>query len=256
MDNRPTPPTYDGGGSVLCAPTSNHSATSSTDSASGALSAKFTWQPAFAGEPAPSAVIIQETCSVTMGWSYYSGATLTGSDSTGLGQSGTISGSIGSSVTIAGTSYSGASGGSSVSAPTCSPAMSQSGNSGTAGSVQANCTITYTATATPITINPFGATSDGKGGWDILVGQHFSPSLAGIPDALLNNTAHPPVYQWSVSGTTFQSWTVSSDQSHTTEVDGSGPLNVASPAWYWNDNNGTGNSKVETVVVAQIGLSG
>ena len=250
LDARPSPPTYGGGGNVLCAPAANGSATSSTDSTGGPISAKFTWQPAFTGEPPPSAVIIQENCSVKMGWSYSNGATLTGSDSTGFGQSGTISGNTGSNVTIGGTNYSGASpaGDGSVSAPACSPGASQSGNTGTSGgAVQAGCTITYSATISPVTINPFGATSDGKGGWDILVGQHFSPSLAGIPDALLNNTAHPPVYQWSVSGTTFQSWTVSSDQTSTTEVDGPGLLNVASPAWYWNDNNGSGNSKVETV---------
>ena len=246
LDTRPSPPTYGGIANVLYYPAANGSATSSTDSGSGAISAKFTWQPASTGDLPPSAVIIQENCSVKMGWSYSSGATLTGSDSTGFGQSGTVSGSTGSSVVIAGTNYSGASpaGDGSVSAPACSPSASQSGNTGTSGGGgQASFQITYSATVTPVTISLTGTTQDSSGNLNILVGQKCIAGINGIP----TGTGWTTTYSWSVSGTTFQSWTVSSDQSHTTEADGPGPTNVASPGWYWNDNLGSNGQKVEQV---------
>ena len=94
-------------------------------------------------------------------------------------------------------------------------------------------------TATPVTINPVGATPDGQGGWGILIGQHCSPKIFGIP----TDPGWSATYAWSVSGTTFQSWTVSSDHKTTTEVDGPGQTNVESPSWYWNDLN----AKDETI---------
>jgi hypothetical protein len=72
---------------------------------------------------------------------------------------------------------------------------------------------------------------DGKGGWDCLVGQKISPDLTGVPITWISN------YQWKVTGTTMQSWTVSADQSYTTLVSGPGPMNVTNPEWFWNDAN-------------------
>ena len=57
-------------------------------------------------------------------------------------------------------------------------------------------------------------------------------------------------YQWKVSGTTFQSWTVVSDgnnQSHTAEVDGYGDPTAGSLSWYWNDPSSTSETVSCTV---------
>ncbi len=246
LDTRPSPPTYDGIGGDLCYPGANGNATTFTASGSGSLSAKFTWQPAYVGELPPTAVIIQQNSSVTMGWSDSSGATLTGPDSTGLGQSSTISGSSGN-VTIAGTSYSGAApaGDGSVSAPSCSPSVSQNGNSGTAGGAQANFTITYSATASPVTINLGGAIKDSSGNYNILVGQGCTASLSGIP----SGTGWRTTYSWSVSGTTFQDWepTTPGNQSANPPIPANSQASYYDPGpgvqtnstyhWYWNDSS-------------------
>lgn len=213
-------------------------ATTVTLKAQGPLNAKFTWQPAYPGEPAPTAVIIYQdsNAQLTDSRNGYFDASSTCTD--GLGGSATLP----SSSSTGTESYQyvsvtpGADG--SMSAPSVSPAASCTVSSGAgSGSYAAvAASVGYVATAYPVTITPYGATPDGHGGWAILVGQHCSPALIGIPDALLNNTAHPPVYQWSVSGTKLQSWKVSDDQKTTTEEDGPGLLNVASPpGWYWND---------------------
>ncbi len=239
LDTRPSPPNYVGISNVFCYPASNGSATSSTDSASGPLNATFTWQPAFAGEPAPSAVIIQENCSVTMAWSYSGGATLTGSDSTGFGQSGSISGSTGNNVTISGTSYSGASGGSSVSAPACSASASQSGSSGTAGGAQASFTVTYNATATPVTISLSGTlvnsntgqpVLDSSGNQQILIGQPCTATLVGIPTSNGWKTTN---LSWTVSGSTLAVW--GGNNTSSTYLPFLSPNNSTSPSWYWSD---------------------
>ena len=88
-----------------------------------------------------------------------------------------------------------------------------------------------------------GTTPDDGGGQDILIGQHCSAglSVSGLPSGY-----QVTGYQWSVTGPTFQSWAVSADQSHTTEVDGPGDLTHANPGWYWNEI-GDGVAKMETV---------
>ena len=97
------------------------------------------------------------------------------------------------------------------------------------------------------------------------MGQHCTASLSGIPSALLNNTANPPIYQWGVTGTTFQTWSADTppfpitvgtvqigitgaNPDATYEVDGPGPLTNPTAGWYWNDlAKGNGNSTQETV---------
>ncbi len=108
---------------------------------------------------------------------------------------------------------------------TCSPSASAL----TPNGPTSHADVAYSATVSPITIDPAGATPDGSGGYDILVGQHCAPTLQGIPPGEGSN------YQWSVTGTTFQSWTVSGDQSQAVLVNGPGALNNATPSWYWND---------------------
>ena len=60
--------------------------------------------------------------------------------------------------------------------------------------------MVYTSSVSPVTMSLAGATDDGSGGLEILVGQQCTASLTGIPDALKNNTLNPPVYHWSRFG--------------------------------------------------------
>lgn len=107
-----------------------------------------------------------------------------------------------------------------------------------------SCGVYYSASATPLTINIGGATPDSSGNLNILVGQGCTASLSPMPNGC---TVDSSSYHWSVSGTTFQSWTVSADQSHTTEVDGLGTTTNSTASWFWNDNLGSGKSQAETV---------
>ena len=85
------------------------------------------------------------------------------------------------------------------------------------------------------------------------MGQHFAPKLLGIPSGL------GVAYSWTVSDAsdTFQSWTADTppiggnpaNPDATYEQDGSGPMNIANPGWYWNvkSSAGGGNSVTATV---------
>lgn len=98
------------------------------------------------------------------------------------------------------------------------------------------CTASFSVF--PVNINLAGAAPDSSGNLNILVGQHCSASLVGIPSSCTVSS-----YQWSVSGTTFQTWSADTpavggnsyngDASY--EVDGPGPLTNSTAGWYWND---------------------
>jgi len=119
------------------------------------------------------------------------------------------------------------------------PTASSTPGLGQTGSVS----VSYSASASPVLLNLTGAKQDSSGNWNILVGQHCTASLSGIPSSCTVS------YQWSVGGTTFQTWsdTAPTDTDVSYYVDGPGPLNIAEPSWYWNDLMGSGATKNETV---------
>jgi len=108
--------------------------------------------------------------------------------------------------------------------------------SGTSG--QGGVFLSYKTAATPITLNLTGTTKDSSGQPHILIGQHCSASLNGIPAGCTVSN-----YQWSVSGNTFQTWSADTpavgsnpynpDASY--YVGGPGPLTNPTARWYWND---------------------
>ena len=209
-----------------------------TATASGTIGYAFTWDGGPGNAPPPPAVIKTETCTVQYG--YLSGA---GSDGNPLAAAGADPPSPAGSAWAC-TKYSG------INAPGATltdslagafASASATGPDGGAASAGVFDTVSYS----PVTLQLVGPFTDGSGGQDILIGQGCTASIQGIPQALLPYTT----YSWSVSGPTFQSWTVVSDpnnQSHTTETDGPGPLNVANPAWYWHEI-GNNVGKPETV---------
>lgn len=123
--------------------------------------------------------------------------------------------------------------------------------------------LSYSVTPYPVTIPLAGTTPDSNGHLNILIGQHCSASLVGIPSGCTVSN-----YQWSVTGTTFQTWSadtpsfpvmvggvqigiIPENPDATYEVDGPGPLTSSTAGWYWNDlANGKGNNTQETVSCA------
>ncbi|MGI4789482.1 MAG: hypothetical protein ACRYFS_11605 [Janthinobacterium lividum] len=228
---------------------------SASDTLSGTIVTTYTWQPdpKLPSDPAPTSVIVAQSCGIN--------CAITGTGS------GTITNGLGASAS--GPALSGCSsvqyvvrGGTTFSV-SCSPTMSATASaSGVNGKIYVH--IAYNATVYPVTLSLGGTTPDANGGLNILIGQHCSSSLNGIPSALLNNTANPPTYAWSVSGSTFQTWSadtpsfpvivggvqigiIPENPDATYEVDG--PIPSTNPTgWYWNDlAKGTGNSTQETV---------
>ncbi len=111
---------------------------------------------------------------------------------------------------------------------TCKPIASFTGSAGTQGVVNGSAKVEYSVIAYPVTLTLSGTTPDSSGNQNILVGQSCTATLNGIPSGCTASN-----FRWAVSGTTFESWTVSSDQSHTTEVDAIPATNPTQ--WCWND---------------------
>jgi len=187
--------------------------------------------------PTPPAVIIEQQAEVL--WNGYTG--VTGSAFNPLNQ---VSPGVG--VDCVAIKYSGQSATASVPLP-ASHTVVLSGLTATAtppvppypggtGVIRAS----YQANIFPVTLNLVGATKDSSGNYNILVGQGCTASLSGIPAGCTVSN-----YQWSVTGTTFQSWTA--DNSHTTEVDGPGPLTNPTASWFWDDQK-TAQDKVTCTV--------
>lgn len=84
--------------------------------------------------------------------------------------------------------------------------------------------LSYSVMACPISLS-LGGTVKGSDGTDILIGQQCTARLGGGGGTFSG-------WQWKVGGTTFQSWSGGTNASY---VDGPGPLNIATPSWYWND---------------------
>lgn len=112
-----------------------------------------------------------------------------------------------------------------------SPSASSTPSRNHLGSVS----LSYSASAYPVTIQLTGTVKDSSGAENILVGQGCSASLVGIPSSYTYTTNDCIVsdYQWSISGTKFQSWSGTTTPS--SYVDGPGPLTNDTASWYWND---------------------
>ncbi len=202
--------------------------------ASGTISYTSTWDGGSNNLPTPPVVIKVETCTVEYTDAFGSGAFGTGTDSNPLAASGAQPPSppgtawtctqytvINSPPATISDRLAGASASSSATVP--------SGDSATisAGVYDA---VSYS----PVAISLQGPTPDSSGNLDILVGQYCQASLSGLPTFPTGTTVS---YQWSVSGTTFQSWVASSPNNVDASFydDGPGPLTNSTAGWYWND---------------------
>ena len=221
---------------------SNHqifSGNSVTVNCQGAVTATFTWNGGPNNDPAPvagSVIVVEQVNASCNGQS--------GSVSSDL-PGGTSSGSSAGSQTYTATRYSVKGGGSFTA--TCTPTASASSTAPPGGYSGVSVGVGYTASASPVTLTPAGTTLDSSHNYDILVGQYCSASLSGLPIP----SGATVSYQWSVSGTTFQTWSAdtppvggnpyNSDASY--YVDGPGPLTNSTAGWYWNDRSQTPTSE-------------
>ena len=231
--------------------------------AKGPLTAKFDWNNG--GDATvlpPPSVIISQTCTASWGSNPTSSGTGSGTADNGLSTgvlTTSANGAISTSTLYTGKDTPGAS-----FSVTCTPTATFGGTNGSAydAFITGQVNVTYSALTYPLTISLSGTTKDSSGTLNILVGQGCTASLVGIPSDLLNNTAHPPTYSWTVSGTRFQAWSPSPPPNFISPVnpndsfysDGPGPLTNPTAHWYWNEAVATETVKCTATVTPPPGL--
>ena len=164
-------------------------ASSLTVSATGTITATFTWQPAYPGEPAPASVILQQHCLASWSGNLSGTATVTGDCDNGLGGPVVSHWEEGSCESV---KYM-------VQAPeadgsvtvTCLPSAHLSGDTGSEGETGGIVRVSYSATITPVTINLTGQNSTNQA----LTGQQITATLS-TPNGLPSGTKITS-YTWS-----------------------------------------------------------
>ena len=233
-----------------CVPDAQGKATTcSTTLTASPITAKFTWQPAYAGDLPPASVIVSQG-GYAQGFTQYASGNCVINYVLNDGLGSSNSGSAPKICKDTQRSVQSPSGDGSVSL-TCSSSAAFTGNSGTmgynGGSASANGIVYlgYNASVSPVTISLGGSVRDSSGNYNILVGQFCKSSLVGVPSSCTVSN-----YNWTVSGPTFQTWQSQTptpfNVDATYEVDGPGPLTNATAGWYWNEV-GKNSSKSETV---------
>ena len=216
-------------------------------SASGALTATYTWQPAYPGDAPPVNVIITQTCDASAGW-YNNGQTNSRfppscSADNGLGGTLTTSGQppVSGSVDSKSTKYSIVAGQNTITIPTCSPTAKAS------GPACAVVSIVYTFSVSPVTVTVGGTTRDSNGVPSAQIGEAMSSSISTAP-------LTPSTWSWTISGTTFQSWSTSQGPPMTggPVVSGPGATNKSTAAWYWNDGGGVPSAMTTDTVSCTV----
>ena len=198
----------------------------------GAITTTFQWQPDYPGEPLPQSVITQEKCSAG-----YGGASGTADD--GLGDAPVSQPYSGQS---SGTRYKVVTGQATITL-TCSPSATVTANGQSCGAG-----LTYSAAVSPVTVTLNGSLADSSHQLNILAGQGCQGILNAGPVTLSN-------FQWTVPGTTFDHFYISSDQAQGYPVFIDPAVwTTASPIWHWNT---PGNFFICTVsATAQASVNG
>jgi len=212
--------------------------TNLSETAMGTITTTFTWQPSYAGEPAPASAIVAQHC--TAGWvGHLSGTGMpTGRCDNGLGGSLVLYYEAG---TCDSTKYTvkAANADGSVTV-LCSPSVHLDCESGTNGTAGGSVTVSYSATVYPVTISLTGQNSANQA----LTGQQITASLL-IPNGLPSGTKITN-YTWSFDGATapnpIKTWdgTASGDSTHPQLV----PLTAADMTGADTSGNGISVSSV------------
>ena len=187
-------------------------------SASGSITNVFTWQPSYPGDSAPKSVIVSEQCTAKYSATVYgNGSTVNppGACDDGMQDKAVLISTPtvdGNNKPTGGCGWSGVSTGSRYSIRggdtftlTINPSASVFVPAGPDGSA----TVNYTVTISPVIINLTGTTKDPTtGAPDLLTGQGVTATLSG---ANILNLPTASGYQWSVSGTVFSSFVVTTN---------------------------------------------
>lgn len=226
----------------------------------GPITAHFQWNAGMTNDPPPTSVIVQQHSVASFTSSAPPGSTAGGACDNGLGVTSPMGAA---SYSADNSAYSFASGGQSFSLPVCNPSASASGsnvNSSPTSICGGSASVTYTATATPININPTGTTIDSTGLYNILIGQGCTSYIqAGAP---LGNAVTFSNFQWSVSDDTFGGFGMGVDNVYSTgkpyghvyPVDPSEYLKP-NPHWFWKDADELGAMRTISCT-AQINING
>ena len=204
-----------------------------TANASGTIGYAFTWDGGPNNDPPPPAVIKTETCTVQYG--VLNGA---GSDGNPLAAAGADPPSPAGSAWAC-TKYSGIDAPGATLTDSLAGAFASARATGPDGGA-ASAGVFDTVSYSPVSLQLVGPTPDNSGNLDILIGQHCGASVVGLPTF---PSGYAVSYQWSVSGSTFQTWSADTpaiggndynpDASY--YVDGPGPLTNSTVSWYWSD---------------------
>ena len=214
-------------------------------SCGGAITTTFTWTPAYAGEPAPTQVVVDEWCVAEHQWD-------DGSCDNALGDP-----------EVAATKRSGGT----VQSPIHHYRVLAPGSDGkvtltrtptaVAGAFSAyyygSCSVYYHAIIAPVTLSLAGvkADSESNGSDDILVGQGVTGTLSTGGYPILSTS-----YSWSVGGGKFASWVVSSDQETGTSYPvPSSEWSKAHPHWYWRQDQNAIQVSCSATIVTPDGVS-
>ena len=183
----------------------------------GTATMTYTWVPT-AGEPPPATVYVQDTIQ----------------ESVTISGNGSVTGTATPATPVTITSYRAVQ----VTGTTLVLTSSQMSTSYNATSSSGNFSIMLSLNYSTLIYSPSitltGTTPDANGNPNILVGQGCTAKLSGIP----GGTGWTTAYNWSVSGTKFQSWNVAyvaGISSTATVTTGLGAVNNSTAHWYWND---------------------
>ena len=199
---------YAGYSSGGCDADAHGHATSVTVTASGPLTAKFTWQPAYPGEPAPASVIFSQDCRAALTNNRSSPICNSSSICTdGLGGSAALPFS-GTQTATESYKYSvGVVGSDGTVSVSCSPSAvySMSCYPGVGSYASGSASISYTVVIYPVTVNIIGTYNSAAGNYRALTGQQITASLGssyGLPSGVKVTG-----YTWSFSNSNpIKSW--------------------------------------------------
>jgi len=214
-----------------------------TSVCTGKITATFTWQPAYAGQPPPQNVIVYESASASYGGTILPKPAGTCADGLGDALVPNTSGA-----TSSGTHYTVIAG-----VPTITRTVTPSANVNCNGGYS-GASVSYSAAVYPVTLSLSGTTKDSSHQDNILIGQGCNGSLLAAGFTLSN-------FQWTISGETFANYEVSNSTVpiNTTVASygrvrylSSDDLTSSSPHWYWKHGlsdpvNGTASGEPQTV---------
>ncbi len=172
------------------------SSNGTTSVCTGKITATFTWQPAYAGQPPPQNVIVYESASASYGGTILPKPAGTCADGLGDALVPNTSGA-----TSSGTHYTVIAG-----APTITRTVTPSANVNCNGGYS-GASVSYSAAVYPVTLSLSGTTKDSSHQDNILIGQGCTGTLSAGPATLSG-------YHWDPGGDTFDKFVVAPDLSN------------------------------------------